>query len=58
MIGGPELTSDEQRIVDWLASEYRTNDCIPTDARHMISVIKRCIEAGDHRALLRERLPA
>lgn len=49
MIGGPTLSADEQRIVDWLEAEYRCNGNLQVHERHMISVIKRCIEAGDHR---------
>lgn len=49
MIGGIELSEDERRIVDWLREEYESEGDLPTDPRHMIDVIRRCIIAGDHR---------
>jgi hypothetical protein len=59
MIGGATLSPDEQRIVEWLDSEYRTSDELPTDARHMLMIVRQCIERGSHRtptpALLEQR---
>lgn len=45
-----QIRADErERIQAWLQSAYETSEGLPINARHMLSVVRRCLRDGDDR---------
>ena len=38
----------DARIVAWLDEQYKSGEGVPTNARHIIHIIRRCIQDGEH----------